>query len=607
MMRARLLMFVIVGACLLSTLTVLAQLFSPGPLAKPHTQLEGDDKCLQCHSSGRKIETALCTKCHSDIGTQLSQGRGLHGREFDAKPCAHCHVEHRGLTHELVRWPGGSPERFDHKTTGFLLEGAHRDLRCAKCHNQKNARGAPTFLQAKATCASCHRDPHEQRFGNDCRSCHNESKWQEVALDKFDHDRTRFALHGKHEQVECAKCHGKPAKYRDLEFETCTSCHKDPHEGRFPGSCTSCHSETGWKDLRMQRSVHPGLSILGGHTKVACASCHDRGVSVAPSKGSRCVACHAPVHEAKFGRQCNECHTRIQWLGLPDALGRSVHSRTVFPLRGRHEQVECAECHDPKLSAKARFRQLKHDTCTGCHEDAHRGEFSARNGGECSSCHDEHGFHPSLFDATLHASTAFPLEGLHLAVACTDCHGKKSPRLDFHVDKKACADCHDNPHGSEFAAEMQSGGCAHCHSPQGWHEPRIDHSTWPLTGAHGLAPCGACHDPSADDKKAGRGASYRGVPRECQGCHEDAHLGQFRLTKPVRECAACHDTTRFKLPHFDHERMTGYALVGGHETVACADCHPTQKLRDGATTTRFRLPYKRCADCHADPHGQAPP
>lgn len=606
MTRARLVMFVISGACLLSSLTVLAQLLSPGELAKPHQKLEGDDKCLECHSSGRKVETSRCTKCHADIGAELVQHRGLHGREYASKPCADCHVEHRGVAHELVRWPGGSRERFDHRITGFALEGGHREIRCADCHKGRNARGAPTLLGVQTTCASCHEDPHQQRFGNECRTCHNDRTWREVTLTGFDHDSARFKLKGEHRRVECAKCHGTPAQYRELAFETCTSCHKDPHRGSFGTTCTSCHSEASWKELHMRRSAHPGLSLEHGHARVACATCHDRGVSAAPSKGSRCVSCHEPVHEAKFGRQCNECHERIEWLGLPDELGRSVHKRTAFPLRGSHQQVECAECHDPKRPAQARFRELVFDRCTGCHEDAHRGEFSARADGECSSCHDEHGFRPALFDVKHHASTAFPLEGAHMAVACTDCHGQKRPRVDFHLDKRACAECHENPHGTEFADEIRAGGCEHCHSAKDWHEPHIDHSTWPLTGAHSLALCSACHQPSAEDKRTGRGASYRGVPRDCQGCHEDPHLGQFRLTKPVRECAECHDTTRFELPHFDHAQKTGYALEGEHEHVTCVGCHPTERLRDGATATRFRLTYRRCSDCHANPHEQAP-
>jgi hypothetical protein len=380
---------------------------------------------------------------------------------------------------------------------------------------------------------------------------------------------------------------------------------QDPHRDRFGGECTSCHKETDWKDVSMTRGAHPGLSLTGGHSRVACVACHDQGVSSAPKKGSRCVSCHAPVHEAKFGNNCSECHKRIQWLGLPEPLGREVHERTSFPLHGKHAQVDCAACHTPGLPARQRFRDLRYTRCLDCHQDSHRGEFSAREGGDCVSCHDEQGFRPSLFDHQAHASTDFPLEGQHVAVPCSGCHGATRPRLSFRLDdKRACATCHENPHGDQFAAEMKTDGCAHCHSPSDWHQPKIDHGTWPLTGAHALTVCGACHEPSAADKKAGRGASYRGAPRTCEGCHEDKHMGQFRLTEPVRACGDCHDTTQFTIERFDHTRMTGYALDGKHAKVECEGCHLTTTLRNGDTTTRYRLTYKRCTDCHADPHSE---
>jgi Cytochrome c7 and related cytochrome c len=592
--------------CSLSALGVLAQLLSPGELSKDHARLEGDTQCTQCHSSGRSVETGLCTKCHTDIGADLRAGKGLHGREFKSDPCAHCHVEHRGAAHELVRWPGGSRERFDHTKTGFALRGAHQKASCNDCHKHRSARGAPTLLGASSACGSCHEDPHEKRFGDDCKSCHNDSAWRPASLTRFDHDRARFSLEGKHQQVACATCHGEPAKYRGLAFERCTSCHDDPHRDKFGGECTSCHGEASWQKVDMKRATHPGLSILGGHARVACTSCHDQGLSAAPKRGSRCVSCHAAVHEAKFGNNCGECHKGIRWLGLPEPLGREVHARTAFPLRGDHERVDCEACHSRKLPAKQRFRELRYERCLDCHQDSHRGEFAKRDAGECRACHDEHGFRPSLFDHQAHAGTAFPLLGSHIAVPCASCHGSQRPRLDFRLQKQQCADCHENPHGDQFAKELQTRGCAHCHSEKSWHEPSIDHSTWPLTGAHGLVACAACHTPTQADAKAGAGASYRGVPRDCEGCHDDVHRGQFRLTAPRRACRDCHDTAQFELARFDHERMTGYALEGGHERVACEACHRRETLRNGETAVRYRLTYRRCADCHADPHSGAP-
>jgi hypothetical protein len=80
------------------------------------------------------------------------------------------------------------------------------------------------------------------------------------------------------------------------------------------------------------------------------------------------------------------------------------------------------------------------------------------------------------------------------------------------------------------------------------------------------------------------------------------HLGQFRLSEPQKDCASCHDAATFKLPQFDHERSTGYALAGKHAAVKCAACHLQTELTDKQRTTLWRLPYDECRDCHKNPH-----
>jgi hypothetical protein len=166
------------------------------------------------------------------------------------------------------------------------------------------------------------------------------------------------------------------------------------------------------------------------------------------------------------------------------------------------------------------------------------------------------------------------------------------------VAKKQCADCHENPHGTQFAAEMAAGGCASCHATVGWDRPRIDHSTWPLTGAHADTSCYSCH---------ANGESFRGIPRDCEGCHDDEHAGQFRLSEPKRNCADCHTTDAFALPGFDHAKKAGWPLEGEHRKVACASCHPSEKLRNGLVATRWRLGYESCKSCHANPHTEDRP
>jgi hypothetical protein len=607
---ARVVLMCAAVACLVVTFARVAraQFLSPGPLSKAHASLEGDTHCNDCHSSGKRVDTGACLKCHSDLGARIAAGQGLHGLQYKGKPCESCHAEHLGAATSLTRWPGGDKSKLDHTLAGWPLEGAHKTTACDKCHDRPNARGNPTFLGLSTACTACHKDPHAGRLGTTCGSCHDANAWSSLRLQSFNHDLARFPLRGAHTTVPCAKCHFEPPKYVGLKFAQCGDCHKDPHEGRLGSGCTDCHEDTRWKPVSFKHTGarHPGVSLANGHAAVACGACHDRGNLVSPSKGTECVSCHRPVHKAAFGRDCDNCHASIQWLGLPRSIGLAAHPRTSYPLTGKHADVDCASCHKPQLPEGTRFRKLPFGRCSDCHDDRHRGEFAALDRGECKKCHATSGFRPTLFGADLHASTRFPLMGKHLAAPCLSCHTAPRPRLDLHVGKQACADCHANPHGDQFAKEMADGGCAHCHEPRGWDLPKIDHSTWPLTGAHATAQCDSCHHPTPEDRKAGRGPSYRGVPRNCGGCHDDTHLGQFRLTQPALECDRCHSTQVFKIPNFDHQAITGWALTGAHQKTECAKCH--QKVNVGVNvggerpTVRWRGPSTECKFCHANPH-----
>jgi hypothetical protein len=537
--------------------------------------------------------------CHEDVARTVKQKTGLHGNAFLGKPCGSCHVDHRGREHELVRWDAAS---FDHDQAGWPLEGAHARQDCAKCHTSKNARGEDTYIGLGTTCVGCHEDKHEGRFGLACQTCHDEVSWKNLDLDPFDHDLARYPLRGKHEEVACAKCHGQPAKYRPLPFEACGDCHEDPHRERFGNECESCHTLESWKSSSMPRARHPGVSLAGGHQRVECKSCHDRGNLLLPSRGTRCESCHEPIHEAKFGDDCARCHAQVRWLGLPEALGRRVHKDTNYPLTGQHKQTPCESCHSEKLPVAKRYRQLEFDDCKDCHRDVHQGQFADRDDGKCESCHSLSGFTPTSFGFEEHQTSEFPLSGAHDAAPCGTCHTGKAPRLDWQLKQRACAECHDNPHGTRFEREMQAEGCAGCHSAVAWDVPKIEHDTWPLQGRHESVRCDQCHAATEADQKAGAGPSYKLAPRECEGCHTDVHLGQFRLSEPKKTCGDCHDARSFKLPDFDHQESTGYALDGKHGKVGCPACHAPTQLADGQSTPLWRLPYEECRDCHKNPH-----
>lgn len=590
---------------LVAHVTAHAQVTSPGPLSSAHATIDTDDSCSKCHESGKKVVARLCLDCHKDLGSEIAVSRGLHGKQFKGKGCEECHVEHIGRNTKLIRWPGGTMQKLDHKDTGWPLEGGHTKPKCLDCHKKTSPLGKTQFVGTSTMCDGCHKDPHAGKFTSVCQKCHSVSDWKAFDQKAWDHRLARYPLTGKHTTVACEKCHtGTPPKWKPLEFGTCKSCHADPHKGQFePKPCTECHNTDAWDvALDKVRANHPKLSLANGHAKVKCEACHDRGNNKPPSKGSKCESCHRPIHLAKFGTRCEGCHASIKWVGLPENIGRDNHPKTRYPLAGKHVKVECADCHQKSRPQAQRFKNLEFGACLSCHPDTHKGEFKKRNNGECAQCHTIDGFTPTTFGVKQHATATFKLDGKHIATPCSACHTNPRPRVSFVVGKTECLDCHENPHGTQFAKEMAQGGCAQCHTTVDWHQSKIDHSIWPLLGVHARTKCAACH---GEQKKGAEPAAYRGIPRECEGCHDDTHAGQFRAA-PAKACKTCHDPNTFKMATtFDH-KTTGWPLAGKHAPLSCDKCHATTPLRNGTSTIRWRLGYRECKDCHANPHGEGP-
>jgi hypothetical protein len=530
---------------------------SPGELSSAHANLEGMSNCTSCHTLGKTIANANCLACHTELRTRIGAGTGLHATNGQ-RPCTDCHKEHHGKDFSLIRFDKRS---FDHSTTGYRLEGKHVSLDCERCHTREHITAADvransalmsskTFLGLSRSCTSCHRDVHAGQLSQDCLTCHSYEGWKPVK--GFNHDRARFTLTGRHLQVECAKCHKRPGgpetpmQFAKMEFSRCSSCHADPHGGRFTQPCDQCHATSGWKEGAARNFNHAStrFPLAGKHATVRCEQCH------APSNGpngtrgsqtfhivkfSQCNDCHADPHKGQFTRNpatstCASCHTEAGW---KEGKAKSFdHSTTKFPLRGRHGTVPCARCHtgappDNPRSTAGRADIKRFAACTDCHQDPHGGQFAKRKDrGACESCHDERAFSPSLFSIAEHASTRFPLTGSHGAVPCGRCHGKNgnggigSVIFAWKSDIR-CGDCHKNVHQETFTG-VSPEGCATCHTVDGWKTMIFTHdrTAFALTGKHVNLRCALCHGPGV----AQSGASavrwrFKGTPARCVDCH----------------------------------------------------------------------------------------
>ena len=164
-----------------------------------------------------------------------------------------------------------------------------------------------------------------------------------------------------------------------------------------------------------------------------------------------------------------------------------------------------------------------------------------------------------------------------------------------------CESCHQDPHGPQFSARAERGGCAACHAVEGFSKVKLDHAKdtrFPLAGKHAQAPCAACHRREAP----GAPVRYRPLEVACAGCHADPHAGPFTASRGGGDCARCHGADAWKTLRFRHAPpFTAYRLEGKHAALACERCHRPVEIA-GAEVRRWRPLPTACEGCHADFH-----
>ncbi|HSD75006.1 MAG TPA: hypothetical protein VLB75_09575 [Steroidobacteraceae bacterium] len=453
------------------------------------------------------------------------------------------------------------------------------------------------------------------------------------------------SAHEKYEE-DCTHCHDRTDRARQREL--CLACHKEiaaditghsGFHGRLSGiegsQCSGCHSEHLGRAADIVKLSEPfdhamtDFELAGAHASLTCESCHRPKDSYGKAP-SDCYSCHSKgePHQGKLGKECGSCHNAVAWRRL-----NYDHSKTSFPLRGKHGSVPCVQCHfgnrykdtppacvachapddvhvgerGPKCAdchtaegwKTAKFDHFKqtgfalvgvHDRidcqdchrsgrlkdplpkdCHGCHqgEDSHAG----RLGKECGKCHGNEKWAPPTFDHT--RDTKYPLEGRHAKVACHACHTAPT------ATQKLATECHACHRASDVHSGKLGTDCAQCHSLEGWRvNIAFDHdlSDFPLVGLHVAVPCEQCHLTRA----------YKDVGQECLACHQadDVHKGGLG-----KDCARCHSPNGWRIWDFDHGKETGFALTGAHAKLTCSSCHkqpPDEVELDSG-----------CVSCHA--------
>jgi hypothetical protein len=546
-------------------------LFSPGemnakagqPLGGASSHADLADKCDACHTapwdSTRMADR--CLACHTKIQGDLTNLKTLHGalvQRSTGDNCLNCHTEHHGPQAFLTRLDIAN---FPHEVTGFWLQGHAkfsngRPFTCAGCHSVQGfaKTGNPVCIDCHTQADAAYMTRHAAAFGQECLACHDGKDTYGKA---FDHNKTSFALLGKHAQTNCAGCHQKQTSIALLRQTPadCVSCHQkdDAHKGIMGADCAACHTSQGWKPSSFDHKIRTSFALKGQHAVIPCTKCHT--TPDLKNVSQDCFACHGKddPHQGQLGQDCAACHTVDSW--KPTTFD---HTQAAFQLTGKHQQAACKDCH-----ADQKFKDTP-SNCAACHSknDPHQGTLGA----DCAACHTTSGWKPSTFN---HNNAAFKLTGKHIGPACASCHTDQK----FKGAPTACAACHSK----NDVHKGQLGECAACHTPNGWKPTTFNHNSaaFKLTGAHVSAACTACHTDQ----------TFKGTPTNCASCHskDDAHQGSLGV-----DCKQCHSTSAWKPSTFNHNNAA-FKLTGAHASAACSDCHANHVFKGTPSS---------CASCH---------
>jgi nitrate/TMAO reductase-like tetraheme cytochrome c subunit len=505
---------------------------SPGPLATVHSKYEGMSNCTKCHTLGAKVANEKCLSCHTELKVRIDQKKGYHSsKEISGKECITCHSDHHGEKFEIIRF---NKDKFDHNLTGYTLAGAHLKQECAKCHNpefitdkaiksKKNS-----YLGLNTDCLTCHADYHQKTLPSSCFTCHNFDAFKPAS--KFNHTTAKFQLKGKHNAVDCLKCHkiitkdGKKfQQFTGIEFNSCTNCHADVHHNQFGQNCVQCHTVESFHSIKgMNNFDHSktGFLLEDKHIYLSCKSCHKTDVT-APVKHDRCTDCHSDYHNRQFVKQgssmdCSDCHSTKGFENSSYTIEQ--HNGSNFQLQGAHLATPCLACH--KKQEKWSFRNIG-IRCIDCHENIHHDNINVKFYPEsrCENCHTNEDWKQVQFD---HSKTNFSLVGSHLTQACRSCHLRKNTNgiesLQFTGLTSECINCHIDIHNKQFEVD-ESTDCLRCHTPLSWDLDNFNHNStqFKLDGKHENVACEKCHKMVTIEQKSF--TLYKIKDWRCESCH----------------------------------------------------------------------------------------
>lgn len=338
-----------------------------------------------------------------------------------------------------------------------------------------------------------------------------------------------------------------------------------------------------------------------------CTKCHELGEEVTNDK---CLDCHSDIRQSLqnnkgfhsssdvIDQKCYNCHSEHHGRNF-DIIrfdhDEFDHTLTGFELTGKHNEIECEDCHNTEFIQTEKHREKEEtflglsQSCSSCHTDYHQGTL----GDACADCHDTNKFIPaSKFN---HDNAKFALRGAHTEVECRACHNleirnNKSFQVFKGLQFENCIDCHQDIHKGKFGTNCES-----CHSVQSFKRikniDRFDHSktNFPLVGQHQFVKCESCHQNSLSSKPK---------HEKCIDCHDDYHQGDFNVAGQIKDCSECHSEKGFLPSTFTLElhQKSQFPLTGSHLALPCVYCHKTGEDYE------FDFRTTNCIECHDNIH-----
>ena len=405
-----------------------------------------------------------CTDCHKKelVINNISQKKGATylGLETD---CYSCHADYHQntLSNNCLTCHNQNSfvpaNGFNHDNTNYKLIGTHNNLECNSCHPIENRNGT-TFQKfagiAFENCTSCHKDVHNNKFGNDCLKCHNEISFSQIKnLNTFNHENTNFPLLGKHVYIDCKECH-KGSYTQPIKHNLCSNCHSDFHEKQFiknntSPDCSECHTVETFSPSFYTIEKHnlSGFQLDGSHLATPCFVCHKKEDKWNfANLGTRCVDCHENIHKNYMDEKyipdanCKDCHSNSIWTEIT-----FDHKRTNFQLLGKHKNISCRDCHFKQNEEGITVQQFKMEIegCENCHADIHYKQFEIESENKCEKCHSFTNWDAEKFN---HNNARFKLDGKHSGLDCIECHKPTDNLIENYIVYKfediSCASCH---------------------------------------------------------------------------------------------------------------------------------------------------------------------